>query len=105
MGAATLEAQRASQVIAQEKERTLLVMEEARAQNHELQQLWKVRTPSLENAGLSVQKERESTSQVALEAKSCASSVNQVVTNNVEKIKICQMSLNLQVQRKSLQSC
>lgn len=86
MGVATLEAQRASQVIAQEKEQTMLMMEEARAQNHELQQLWKARTASLEDAVLSVQKEREITSQAALHANSCASSASQVVANKVEKI-------------------
>lgn len=86
MGVATLEAQRASQVIAQEKEQTMLMMEEARAQNHELQQLWKVRTASLEDAVLNVQKERDITSQAALQANSCASSASQVVANKVEKI-------------------
>lgn len=99
MGVATLEAQRASQVIAQEKEHTMLMMEEARAQNHELQQLWKARTASLEDAVLIVQKERDITSQAAIEATSYASSASQVAANEVKKIS-CQMSSNLQVLRK-----
>lgn len=98
MGVATLEAQRASQVIAQEKEQTMLMMEEARAQNHELQQLWKARTASLEDALLVVQKERDIASQAAIEATLCTSSASQAAVNEVKKIS-CQMSLNLQVLR------